>query len=63
MSLISDFLGILGIHQAIKSARKDEHKLPSHYSDTLSSTDTYCSFDVEDIYDEELDEVIDEEWD
>ena len=63
MSIITDFLAILGVEQMAKSARNSQQDKQPHYSDSYTEEELYTSFDVEDIYDEELDEVIEEEWD
>jgi hypothetical protein len=65
MSKIIDFLSILGADQLFDSARANHgvQKNKSHDENNDADKDVYSSFDVEDIYDEEYDEVIDEEWD
>lgn len=64
MSLITDFIAIFGAHQAVKAATtKKAHERQTHYADGFSEPEVYSSFDVEDIYDEDYDNTIDEEWD
>jgi hypothetical protein len=53
MSLITEFISIFGAQDTDNPAADAQPQ----------AREVYSSFDVEDIYDEEYDNAIDEEWD
>jgi hypothetical protein len=63
MSLITDFLARFSGDNTLEATVDKSDDQSSHYADKYIDSDVYTSFDVEDIYDEEIEDVVDEEWD